>query len=82
MTRLRIPNPYRPEWLAEFALRLASNPVGLVTWAGEDLKAGLSRLFEVSVLARAARFFVLVVDRHLQSSSAQVKHWYAGWEWE
>lgn len=67
-------------WLSELALRFASDPAGVGTWAGESLRAGLSRLMEAPTLARAARFLVLAVDRHHQSQ-ASLAQLYAGWEW-
>lgn len=67
-------------WLSELALRLASDPAGAEAWAGERLRAGLTRLMELPTLARAARFLVLSTDRHYQSQ-AQPGGLYAGWEW-
>jgi hypothetical protein len=67
-------------WLSEFALRLASDPVDLESWAGERTRSGLARLMESPVLARAARFLVLATDHHLQSRSAPTEL-YAGWSW-
>lgn len=67
-------------WLAELALRLASDPVNVEVWGGERLSAGLMRLMEVPTLARAARFLVLVTDRHLQSEPVPGEL-YASWDW-
>lgn len=80
------------KWLSELALRLASNPMGVEAWAGERYRvghlrpagtryrAGLARLMELPTIARAARLFVLAMDRHLQPLSAS-SELYAGWEW-
>jgi hypothetical protein len=70
-----------PMWLSELALRLASDPGGVEAWAGEKLRAGMTRLLEVPTLARAARFLVLATDRHLQSPRAAPGELYAGWGW-
>jgi hypothetical protein len=67
-------------WLSELALRLASAPADIESWAGERLRTGLTHLLEVPTLARAARFLVLTTDRHLQSRAAPGEI-YAGWAW-
>jgi hypothetical protein len=67
-------------WHSEFALRLASDAARVETWAGERLRAGLTRLLELPTLARAARFLVLSIDRYHQSQ-ASPGELYAGWEW-
>lgn len=70
------------EWLAELALRLASVPGTVETWAGAHLRAGVTRLLdELPTLARAARLLVLSTDRSLQSNVA-LGEVYAGWRWE
>lgn len=70
-----------PEWLAELALRLASDPAEVEAWAGQHLRAGLTRLLEeLPTLARAARFLVIATDRHLHSRTAPGEL-YAGWGW-
>ena len=69
-----------PMWLSELALRLASNPAVVEEWAGEELRAGTTRLLEVPTLARAARFLVIATDRHLQSRAAPGER-YASWGW-
>jgi hypothetical protein len=73
--------PDDPSWLAELALRLASDPVGAEVWAGGHLRAGVARLFEVPTLARAARFLVIATDHHLNSHAA-AGELYAGWGWQ
>ena len=69
-----------PEWLTEFALRLASNPGDAVDWAGADCQAAVVRLMELPTLARAARFVVVATADHggLGTSSVEV---YPGWRW-
>jgi hypothetical protein len=70
-----------PEWLAELALRLASDPAEVQTWAGQEFLASLTRLLEeLPTLARAARFLVVATDRQLQSRSS-AGELYAGWGW-
>ncbi|RJR32321.1 MAG: hypothetical protein C4576_30675 [Desulfobacteraceae bacterium] len=67
-------------WISELALRLASDPVAVEEWAGQDLSAGIIRLFELPALARTARFLVLAINAHLKSvtSASEI---YAGWRW-
>jgi hypothetical protein len=76
--------PYTDDasWLSEFALRLASDPGNVISWAGEpQLSVRLARLFEVPTLARAARFLVLVTDHRLQSRTSRGEL-YANWKWQ
>lgn len=68
-------------WLSELALRLASDVGGVEAWAGERLRAGLTRLMESPTLARAARFLVLSIDHHRQSQAGPGEL-YARWEWK
>ena len=68
------------EWLSEFALRLASDPVNLEAWASERCREGLNRLLEAPVLARAARLLVLLTDAHLKRRVAPGEL-YASWGW-
>jgi hypothetical protein len=72
--------PEHSTWLAEFALRIASDPATLSTWAGEHVEAGIKKLLEVPTLARAARFLVLAVDQQRKSRAAAGEV-YAGWGW-
>lgn len=69
-----------PEWMAELSLRLASNPGDAVAWAGTDRRAAMTRLMDVPILARAARFVVLATDTH-SDSGAMAGEVYAGWTW-
>lgn len=82
-TRFRLLPPtgeLEPEWLSELALRLASDPAGVVAWAQERLRVGLKQLMDVPTLARAARFLVLTTDHFLESRSVPGEL-YAGWGW-
>jgi len=74
-------SPDDPDWLCEFALRLASDPASALPWAGPSLTAAVKRLFDMPVLARAARFLVLAVDRHAEARPGVAGRPYAGWEW-
>jgi len=69
-----------PEWIAELSLRLASNPRDAVTWAAADWRAAASRLMEVPIVTRAARFVVLATH-NCSDSSATPGEIYAGWTW-
>jgi hypothetical protein len=72
--------PEHSGWLAEFALRIASDPVTLGAWAGEHLDASIKKLLELPTLARAARFLVLAVEQRKRSLAA-TGELYAGWGW-
>jgi hypothetical protein len=80
LRRVQGVGPEHPTWLAEFALRLASNPMTLEAWAGEHIDASIEKLLDVPTLARAARFLVLAVDRQKRSLAA-AGEFYAGWGW-
>ena len=69
-----------PAWMAELALRVASNPRDAVTWAGSDRRGAMARLMEVPILARAARFVVLATHDYSDSGVAPGEI-YAGWAW-
>jgi len=73
-------NDSNSQWLCELALRLASDPVNVETWAGQKLRGGIEQLLEKPTLARAARFLVIAIDCHLRQyvTAGQL---YAGWEW-
>jgi hypothetical protein len=80
LRRVRGEGPTDPAWLAEFALRMASDPTSLEAWAGEHLNESINRLLEVPMLARAARFVVLSIDQQ-KNSLASAGEIYAGWSW-
>ncbi|MFC1628853.1 hypothetical protein ACFL3H_07045 [Gemmatimonadota bacterium] len=67
-------------WLTELALRLASNPIGVVTWAGLHLRPGITHLLEAPTLVRAARLLVIATDHYLESHTAPGEL-FAGWDW-
>ena len=73
-------NANNSQWLCELALRLASDPVNVETWAGQRLRGGIEQLLEKTTLARAARFLVIVIDCHMRQY-ATTGQLYAGWEW-
>jgi hypothetical protein len=68
-------------WIGEFALRLASRPVDVEQWAGERFPVGVGKILDWQTLTRAARFIVLSIDQHLQSTR-NVDDLFAGWAWE
>ncbi|MCL2726375.1 MAG: hypothetical protein FWD69_18290 [Polyangiaceae bacterium] len=72
--------PEHSAWFAEFALRMASDPVTLSAWAGEHVDASIRKLLDMPTLARAARFLVLAVDQQKKSLAA-AGELYAGWGW-
>jgi hypothetical protein len=80
LRRVQGVGPEHPTWLAEFALRLASDPMTLEAWAGEHIDASIKKLLDVPTLARAARFLVLAVDQQKKSLAA-AGEFYAGWGW-
>ena len=72
-----------PEWLAEFSLRLATDPGQVATWAGESLRTGLAHLFDTPTIAKATRYLVLATDCDFQSdSNLGGLRPYDGWRWE
>lgn len=80
--RLRPPASGTVVWLTELALRLASDPAGVKAWAGPDLTGGVTQLFEIPTLIRAARFMVLAMDRHVGMATDRIGRAEAGWEWK
>lgn len=79
LRRAQVSGPEHSVWLAEFALRMASDPVTLNAWAGPHVDASIKKLFDVPTLARAARFLVLAVDQ--QTKPARMEEVYTGWRW-
>lgn len=80
LRRVQILGPDHSAWLAEFALRMASDPGSLIAWAGEHVEASIEKLLYAPTLARAARFLVLAVEQQ-QKALAAAGDVYAGWEW-
>ncbi|HET9066737.1 MAG TPA: hypothetical protein VFN22_13030 [Gemmatimonadales bacterium] len=86
--RLRASQGTGPEysvWLAECALRVASDAATADDWGGEYLNPALVKLLEVPTMARAARFLVLAIEQHVESLEPDfLPAWgevYAGWRW-
>lgn len=71
---IRRAGPHTPQWLVEFALRLASDHRTTRQWAAEHLEQGMTQLSKHREVARAARFLVLALER-TQVEGQQ------GWEW-
>lgn len=69
-----------PIWLAELALRLASDPATVSQWAGKYKTLGLTRLIEGPTIVRAARFLVLASERYAQADITPDAV-YVGWAW-
>lgn len=67
-------------WLAELALRTASDPSSVEPWAGESLKAGIAQLLDTPALTRTARFLVLCSSSHFGQPKA-AGCLYPGWAW-
>lgn len=68
-------------WLAEFALRLASEPMGLIDWAGDALVATIEGFHDGPIFARGARFMVLVIARVGVDPNAKPGLVFDGWDW-
>ena len=69
-----------PKWLAELALRLASDPASAEIWAGQELRTGIGHLMESPSLARAARLVVIATDLYMPPSSPSGTL-HSGWRW-
>ena len=67
------------DWrLAEFLLRLASEPATINGWPDERLRAAVMRVIVSPVLVRAARFVVLAIHLDEADDTGTV---YRGWSW-
>jgi len=73
-------SPADPQWLSEFALRLASNPNSVESWSGDSMQSGLKVLLGNPSIARLARFLVLLVSAQVEVNS-QDRSVYQGWGW-
>ena len=70
-------------WIAEFSLRLTTDPGNLANWASDRLRPALARLYETPTLAKAARYLVLAADCYSQADSRLSGPGpYDGWRWE
>jgi hypothetical protein len=76
----RIRHPVDP-WIGELALRVASRPMSVEQWAGTQFNDGITKILFWQTLTRAARFLVLAVEQHLNSTST-ADELYAGWSWK
>jgi hypothetical protein len=72
--------PGDSRWLVELALRLASSPKDVASWAGLQLRPGAVSLLAMPALARAARFIVLATTSSLRVPEAPGEL-YASWGW-
>ena len=69
--------------MAEFSLRLTTDPGNVANWAGDRLQTGLTRLYETPTVAKAVRYLVLVTDCYLQADSKLGGLGpFDGWRWE
>jgi hypothetical protein len=68
------------KWIAEFSLRLASNPISLEKFAGQYMQNALRFLKQMPTFTRAARFLVIASDRTRESRFAS-DELFAGWRW-
>jgi hypothetical protein len=69
----------RMVWLAEFVLRVVSAPQTVHDWANVSTTVGLEAMSQIPVLARAARYLVLVID--FLNSGRSPTALYRGWDW-
>ena len=67
-------------WLAEFALRLASQPQGVSQWAGPHIHFGLDQLLENPIAVRSARFLVLASEQ--EETPIAANRLFPNWEWQ
>lgn len=73
-------NPEHPSWLSEFALRMASDPATVPSWAGQHTERGLKNLLAVPALFRGARYMVLTMSGGAVPGSGMTCL-YPGWRW-
>lgn len=74
-------NPEHPHWLSELALRLASDPRTVLTWAGANLERGVKNILAVPALYRGARYMVLAPS-DCPSPPSGMTCLYSGWSWD
>ena len=77
----RSPSAEDPEWLCEFALRMASCSETTSAWAVVHFRDGIARLRGLPVLARSARFVVLASDRWQQPGYREIGPVHHSWKW-
>ena len=68
------------EWLGEFALRLSTSPESVNTRYKERVVLGIQGLLKNVMVARAARFLVLLLDRCYTSKPIDPIPMYFGWD--
>ena len=68
------------EWIAQFALRIASDPAEVATWSAGSFHAGFTQLQRFPTLARAARFLVIAIESHIESRG-ECRELHASWRW-
>lgn len=69
------------EWLAEFALRLASAPETIQPWAKDRLRGGLQFVLKYTTIIRAARYIVLASDLRTETRPLSAGPLREGWVW-
>ena len=70
-------------WMAEFLLRMSTDPGNVAAWAAEGLRTGMAHLFDTPTAAKAARYLVLATDCYFQANSRLGGLGpYDGWRWE
>ncbi len=68
--------------LPEFVLRLSSAPNTVLAWGDEMVQTLCRYLHEVPAIAKAGRFLVLAVERHLAKKQLNAgDSCYKGWNW-
>jgi hypothetical protein len=62
----------REQWIAEFALRLFSEPENIRLWAGQDFTSGLQCILSQGVLARLCRYSCLLRETNTDNAEELV----------
>jgi len=73
--------PFDPQWLVEFALRLASDPAHLRARGQDFARGALERILSQPAISRMARLMVMIVDRQSTAANQGIGQLYAGWTW-
>lgn len=76
---------YEDAWNCEFALRMASSPETINLWAEDKLSYGIKKFMDNTVLAKAARYFILSIEHNYNLEQRPIQHTalplYTGWDW-
>ena len=72
---------HEPRDIAEFAIRLASNPATVRDFAGDDFDRILNIIKRKTTIGRVARFYCLVIDNYLELESYPGSPLYPSWQW-